>query len=207
MKVEETGRRTNCLSPGPILMAVFRMLSDGRVATRLLATRHLLHVVVGLIGRRAIATAAALATPIRRGRAMTRMGRIGGLRGNRGCGRNRDCGDKHFHCSFSRRLFGFKLLETGVEVGSSRWVRFPRGGEKVVMRRSAEDGSHRPAFAALRAEPPRRRLHNRSCRPMACRGPIVCRGMSRARLHNGPCPAFQPWRCASWPVRSTWPMA
>src|SRR3546814_20924687 len=120
-------------------MAFFPMLSVGRVSTSLLVYLHLLLVVFGLICRRAIATAAALATPIRLGRAMTRMGRIGGLRGNRGCGRNRDCGDKHFHCSFSRRLFGFKLLETGVEVGSSRWVRFPRGGERVVMRRSAED--------------------------------------------------------------------
>src|SRR3546814_17024608 len=87
MKVEETGRRTNCLQPGPILMVMFRMLSGGRVATRLLATRHLLHVV-GLIGRRAIATAAIFGAPIRRGRAMIGMDGIGGLRGNWGCGRN-----------------------------------------------------------------------------------------------------------------------
>src|SRR3546814_2328642 len=141
MKVEENGRRTNCLPPRSALMLVFRMLCGGRFATRLLATCHLLHVVVGLIGRWAIATAATLVTPIRRGRAMIRMGGtggIGGLGGNRSCGRNRNCSDKHFHFSFSRRLFGFKLLETGVEADLLRWVRLPRGGEKVVMRGFAE---------------------------------------------------------------------
>src|SRR3546814_13366282 len=99
---------------------LFRMLCGGRLATRLLATCHLLHVVVGLIGRWAIATAATLVTPIRRGRAMIRMGGtggIGGLGGNRSCGRNRNCSDKPFHFSFSSRLFGFKLLETGVDIG------------------------------------------------------------------------------------------
>src|SRR3546814_14568517 len=114
MKVEETGRERSRLRPVPMLSVMFRMLSGGLVATRLLANRHLLHVV-GLIGRRAIATAAIFGAPIRRGRAMIGMDGIGGLRGNWGCGRNRNCGDKHFHCFFSRRLFGFKLLETGVE--------------------------------------------------------------------------------------------
>src|SRR3546814_14864719 len=117
MKVEETGRRTNCLSPGPILMAVFRMLSDGRVATRLLATRHLLHVVAGLLGRRAIATAAALATPIRCGRAMTRQGWIGGHRGQRGCRSNRDCGHTPIHFYFFRSVFGFMHLIRDVVAG------------------------------------------------------------------------------------------
>lgn len=124
MKVEETGRRTYCLLPDSVLMVVFRMLSGGRFAARLLATFHLLGGV-GAIPYPAIATAAALATPIRRGRAMTQMSGIGGLRGNRGCGRNRNCGDKHYHCSFSRRLFGFKLLEAGVEADLSHQAQCP----------------------------------------------------------------------------------
>src|SRR3546814_12505294 len=114
-----------------------------RFASRVLATFRRLQGFVGMMCRRAVATAATLVTPIRRGRAMSRMGGtggIGGLSGNRSCGRNRNCSDKHFHFSFSRRLFGFKLLETGVEADLLRWVRFPRGGEKVVMRGFAEDG-------------------------------------------------------------------
>src|SRR3546814_16405183 len=104
MKVEETGRRTNCLQPGPILMVMFRMLSGGRVATRLLATRPLLHVV-GLIGRRAIATAAIFGAPIRRGLAMIGMDGIGGLRGTR---------------SEERRV-GKGCVSTG----RSRWAPYP----------------------------------------------------------------------------------
>src|SRR3546814_5733503 len=159
------------------------MLCGGRFATRLLATCHLLHVVVGLIGRWAIATAATLVIPIRRGRAMIRMGGtggIGGLGGNRSCGRNRNCSDKHFHFSFSRRLFGFKLLETGVEADLLRWVRFPRGGEKVVMRGFAEDGSHRPSFWALVAKLPGRLPPNVTCSPSDCRGTIRLRRLSCA---------------------------
>src|SRR3546814_18985805 len=113
MEVEENGRRTNCLPPRSALMLVFRMLCGGRFATRLLATCHLLHVVVGLIGRWAIATAATLFTPIRRGRAMIRMGGTGWicvLGGNRRCGRYRNCRDKSFHFFFSCRLFVVKLF-------------------------------------------------------------------------------------------------
>src|SRR3546814_16556439 len=105
MKVEETGRRTNCLQPGPILLVMFRMLSGGRVAARLLAIRHLLHVL-GLIPRRAIPTAALFVAPLQRGRAMLGMDGIGGRRATWGCCTPRHCGGKALHFFFSRRVFG-----------------------------------------------------------------------------------------------------
>src|SRR3546814_17089367 len=102
-------------------MVMFRMLSGGRVATRLLATRHLLHVV-GLIGRRAIATAAIFGAPIRRGRAMIGLDGIGGLRGTWGCGRNHNCGEQQFNCFFSRRLEELTDGQGCVIYVKSRWL-------------------------------------------------------------------------------------
>src|SRR4051794_22510437 len=113
MKVEGAGRTTNRRPPGLILVLMLRMRCSGHIAARLLTAFHLLLVGVGLIGCLAVA-AAALVVPISRRCVMTRMDGGCGLRGNRGCGRNDDCGDKHFHCSFSKRMVDFKLLETFV---------------------------------------------------------------------------------------------
>ena len=189
MRVEGAGRTSSRFPPGRTLVAVPRMLAGRRINTRLLATFHLLFAGIGLIGRLVITAAATLALPLRLGSMMLRMIRIRGLRGgrlrgDRGRSRNRNCGDKHFHCSFSRRLFGLKLLETGVEADWSRQAEAPQEAWKAVPQGFAGHGPHRSSSAALSAEPPRRLRCSSPCRPFACRV------MSRARRHNAPYPSM-----------------